>query len=188
MTADQKNPFVFTCPHCGVTFPDKSNSRALGDADGNICRDGKLVLYLRTRRCPSCVRSIIHLEWTEEGNPSEIARSQMIFPTSTGRAAVSKYVPDGLKKDYAEACLVLAYSPNASAALSRRCLQNTLRGCAKITPSNLDIEIKDVVSRKELPSYIAGELRLSKTPWQLCCASNAGHSDRRNNRCSTGRS
>jgi hypothetical protein len=42
-------------------------------------------------------------------------------------------VPPEFANDYKEACLIIANSPKASAALSRRCLQNILREKAGTT-------------------------------------------------------
>jgi hypothetical protein len=44
------------------------------------------------------------------------------------RKPTPKEVPEEIKEDYEEACLVLSTSNKASAALSRRCLQAILRG------------------------------------------------------------
>jgi hypothetical protein len=60
-----------------------------------------------------------------------------------------------LADDYREACLVLADSPKASAALSRRCLQNLLREAAKVRPGNLAEEIQQVIDSGKLPSSLA---------------------------------
>jgi len=57
-------------------------------------------------------------------------------------------------EDYIEACLVISDSPKASAALSKRCLQNILREVAKVKPGNLYNEIQQVIDSGNLPSYI----------------------------------
>jgi hypothetical protein len=49
------------------------------------------------------------------------------YPRATNRKPTPKEVPDDIKEDYEEACLVLPISNKASAALSRRCLQAILR-------------------------------------------------------------
>lgn len=67
-------------------------------------------------------------------------------------------VPRGLAGDYNEACLVLADSPKASAALGRRCLQIILREHAKVKPQDLSKEIDEVLASKQLPTYIANDI------------------------------
>lgn len=67
-------------------------------------------------------------------------------------------VPPKFAEDYSEACLVLSDSPKASAALSRRCLQNLLREAAKVKPDDLSGEIQQVLDSKALRSEIADGL------------------------------
>ncbi|TLY41414.1 MAG: DUF4145 domain-containing protein [Nitrospirae bacterium] len=64
-------------------------------------------------------------------------------------------VPKEYAQDYKEACLVIADSSKASAALSRRCLQNLFRGVAKVKPSDLNKEIDEILSSKQLPTHLA---------------------------------
>ena len=64
-------------------------------------------------------------------------------------------MPSEFAEDYAEACLVLADSPKASAALSRRCLQHILREKAGVKPGTLFDEIQQVLDSNRLPSDIA---------------------------------
>jgi hypothetical protein len=54
--------------------------------------------------------------------------------------------------------LVLADSPKASAALSRRCLQQLLREYAKVKPQDLYNEIQELLDRGTLPSDLAEAL------------------------------
>jgi len=49
-------------------------------------------------------------------------------------------------------------SPEASAALSRRCLQSVLRDTAKVKPGNLASEIQEVLDKKEFPSYLSEQI------------------------------
>jgi hypothetical protein len=67
-------------------------------------------------------------------------------------------VPALFATDYSEACLTLADSPKASAALSRRCLQNILREVAKVKRGSLDDEIQAVIDSRTLPSHITESL------------------------------
>lgn len=79
----------------------------------------------------------------------------LVRPKGTLRAPVPAEVPQAIQEDYSEACLVLAASPKASAALSRRCLQNILRQAAGVKPSDLSKEIQQVLNSGRLPSEIA---------------------------------
>jgi len=59
--------------------------------------------------------------------------------------------------DFVEACMVLPFSPKASAALSRRCLQQVLAKKAGATGDLYD-QIQEVVDSKQLPSHVAENL------------------------------
>ncbi|MBI5961978.1 MAG: DUF4145 domain-containing protein [Chloroflexi bacterium] len=77
-----------------------------------------------------------------------------VWPFLNDRPLCPPEVPPHIAEDYQEACLVLIISPKASAALSRRCLQNLLHDAAKVKPSNLFTEIQDVINSGQLPSHI----------------------------------
>ncbi|MGQ0694667.1 MAG: DUF4145 domain-containing protein [Nitrospiraceae bacterium] len=79
----------------------------------------------------------------------------MIRPKGFSRAPLSSDVPDQYAQDYKKACVVQSDNPKASAALSRRCLQNILREIAKVRPSNLSGEIDEILNSKQLPSHLA---------------------------------
>jgi hypothetical protein len=55
-----------------------------------------------------------------------------------------EYVPQVIRDDYQEACLIRDLSPKASATLSRRCLQGILRDFWKVKPGRLIDEIEEV--------------------------------------------
>lgn len=76
----------------------------------------------------------------------------MVWPKASTRTPLPQEVPEAFASDYIEACLVLADSPKASAALSRRCLQNLLRKKANIKHGNLSDEIEEVM--ESLPAHL----------------------------------
>jgi hypothetical protein len=78
----------------------------------------------------------------------------LIRPKSANRPPAPAIIPKEIANDYNEACLVLTDSPKASAALSRRCLQNILREKAKVKKGNLATEIQQVIDSGSLPSYL----------------------------------
>lgn len=80
---------------------------------------------------------------------------RLILPKNISRIPLGTSVPQSIMADYNEACIVLADSPKASAALSRRCLQQTLRLSAGIKPGDLSFEIQQVLDSNKLPSYLA---------------------------------
>ena len=149
------------CPHCLVTIFAQPWDYYLG-----FDRDFKW--WIRTFLCPSCNRFFLELmkEPTRPGYtglppgapvpaPSN-ADSSLVHPKATSRQPVPAEVPEEFTADYREACLVLADSPKASAALSRRCLQHILqeKSGAK-TKNNLVKTIGEVIDDPKTPRDVA---------------------------------
>lgn len=134
------------CPHCLKSYHSKPDRLPLGSD-----KDGLWFIILET--CPSCGKLIIKLEYIN--HISSENKLFLVHPKAISRAPLSQDVPEEFAKDYKEACLVIADSPKASAALSRRCLQNILREKAGVKRSDLSKEIEEVLSSKQLPSYLA---------------------------------
>jgi len=137
------------CPHCLTDFHHEEVLHYLEtDDEGNW--------YAAVCRCAACQKIIVRLGLTDGnvGRADDIA-SYLVRPKIAGRPPTPPEVPNVYAEDYKEACLVVADSPKASAALSRRCLQHILRGEAKVKPSDLFSEIEEVISRGTLPSHIA---------------------------------
>jgi hypothetical protein len=84
--------------------------------------------------------------------------SYLFRPKAANRPPPGPDVPKELAKDYVEACLVITDSAQASAALSRRCLQHLLRKYAGVKPSDLSKEIDEVLATKALPSHLANSI------------------------------
>ena len=107
-------------------------------------------------QCPACHKMIVqHVKIA----PNDASQSAFIIrPKGISRAPLSSDVPDQYAQDYKNACLILSDSPKASAAFSRRCLQNILRDIAKVRPSNLSEEIDEILNSKQLPSHLAGAI------------------------------
>jgi len=117
--------------------------------------------------CPTCNKAIFKLTKGQiMSSPGTHPRfslikgeAEILFrPKAPNRAPLPPQVPMEFAEDYKEACLVLSDSPKASAALSRRCLQNILREEAKVKKGNLSDEIQEVLNKKIYPSFIADPL------------------------------
>ncbi len=162
---------TFKCPHCGVTIASQPTiqplveSKLFKQSPEPLLVDG-FYLFHKHLTCPSCRKQVLSILWSKKQGKDglvgweglEVVKEQMIVPRSSGRPPVPSQVPKRIAKDYNEACLVLTDSSNASAALSRRCLQNILRDAAKVKAGNLDDEIRQVVEGGALPSYISSAL------------------------------
>ena len=144
------------CPHCLVEFHADEKIIYLGmDVEGEW--------GIKKFECPNpkCKKDIYYLL---EGDIKErrqgfyfvdnIRQLRLIRPKASNRPPAPPEVPQEFVEDYYEACLVLADSPKASAALSRRCLQHILREKAKVKKGNLSSEIQQVLDSGQLPSYL----------------------------------
>jgi len=102
-------------------------------------------------KCPVCGKIIIQLcdQITSLTSPEEL----VLFPSELTPPEVNDCIPEFLRKDFQEASMIRTLSFNASAALSRRCLQNILIQKAKVNPKeNLYNQIEYVISNKLLPA------------------------------------
>ncbi len=110
--------------------------------------------------CSECHNLIVFLRYGNLGLQnndwflSEIINSEIIYPKYVARN-VAKEVPERYKKDFHEACAVLLLSPKASAAISRRILQDIFHEHYNIKDRNLDKEIEEFINLKDIPSYIS---------------------------------
>jgi len=136
------------CPHClenffeeWVALRGQGNNVVFNDDDGGW--------YLEYCKCPSCKRIIIRL------SDNDTRKTQLVRPKGISRAPLPPEIPTIFSQDYIEACLTLPDSPKASAALSRRCLQNLLREKANVKKANLDKEIQEVIDSGKLPPYLS---------------------------------
>ena len=134
------------CPHCLVSFHEQSKNIGLG-------QDAQFIWYAVPTLCPACSKLVIHLMKHAQGASQQ--NSFMVYPRGISRSPLPADVPDPYAQDYMEACLVLTDSPKASAALSRRCLQNILRTVAKVKTSDLSKEIDEILKTNQLPSHLA---------------------------------
>lgn len=146
------------CPHCLVEFHDQVSKTHLDE-------DSTSDWYLFKRTCPSCMKFILSLYQRYEryrvaggGTGYYKQREFYCYPRAISRAPLSSDVPESFAGDYREACLTLAESPKASAALSRRCLQHILREVAKVKHGNLADEIQSAIDSKTLPSHLTESL------------------------------
>ena len=79
---------------------------------------------------------------------------RQVYPIGANRGPVPPEVPPEIARDYVEACNVLPISAKASAALSRRCLQNMLHAHAykaRDLAKEVDLLLNETDPRKALP-------------------------------------
>lgn len=148
------------CPHCRVSFHDNQAFVYLEqDPDGHWA--------IFSSRCASCKRLVLRLASSDHPAQNSTGRivsfrnektASLCRPKGTTRAPVPTEVPSNIAEDYSEASLVLADSPKASAALSRRCLQHLLRAAAGVKAGDLANEIQQVLDSRALPSHLADSI------------------------------
>lgn len=134
------------CPHCLKSYHPQLKYFELGE-------DSKEWWRLVQQKCPSCGKFIMHFQ--HRYSDGSVKNSYLVHPKGISRTPLSAAVPEKFSQDYREACLVLSDSSKASAALSRRCLQNILREVAKVKHKNLSQEIDEILSTNQLPTYLS---------------------------------
>jgi len=102
--------------------------------------------------CPACRNTVLILRRETHADPPV---ATLLYPRAMSRTPVPPEVPPSFADDYREACLVLADSPKASAALSRRCLQHVLQEKAGATGHDLSKQIAQVIGSGVLPTDLA---------------------------------
>ena len=146
------------CPHCMVEV----NSAF---AERYITKDSEGIWSMYYMICPNqkCGKLIVDLGVGDKAVYSNniavaidgIKDRFRVKPITSSRTPVPPEVEKPYSDDYSEACLILTFSPKASAALSRRCLQSILRDKAKVKKGDLANEIQQVITTNALPSHLA---------------------------------
>jgi hypothetical protein len=142
---------VLHCGHCHAAYPtDNIYPETFIESDN--------VYILKVAfECAACGEDNFFLQYDDKSQNKNFRLPFgfiPIWPFLNDRPICPPEVPSHIADDYAEACLVLKISPKASAALSRRCLQNILREAAKVKPSDLSKEIQEVVDNEKIPSQL----------------------------------
>jgi hypothetical protein len=117
------------CLHCQTTVKWENPYEKTDNNGRLIVGSPQWQLFVYYAMCPECFNFIATLEMHKKADGSEPARlaaEQVVWPLLGNRPPAPKEVPPAIAQDYQEATLVLTLSPKASAALSRRCLQNLL--------------------------------------------------------------
>ncbi len=78
--------------------------------------------------------------------PKDVLQTWRLRPESVAKPQ-PEFIPAPLRQDYVEACRICHLSPNASATLSRRCLQGMIRDFCGISKNTLFQEIQELKDR-----------------------------------------
>ncbi|MBN8964176.1 MAG: DUF4145 domain-containing protein [Rhizobiales bacterium] len=146
------------CPHCAIHFHDNWYEEDL-HRFGRVLFDEEGGHYWRYRSalCPSCDKAVIEIgSWDGEGASATAWRQ--VYPIGASRGPTPVEVPKAIAADYIEACNVLPISPKASAALSRRCLQNILH-THEYKGNNLAKEVDLLLNEQDPKKALSQKLR-----------------------------
>jgi hypothetical protein len=146
------------CPHCQVEINSDFKEIFIGQYDE---KQNYSLFYMK---CPNteCCKPIIKLGYSTvlRFNLLSSPSYKLIYPIGSNRSPAPEEVDKNFAEDYNEACLVLPYSPKASAALSRRCLQNIIHIKGEIEARNLKLEIDQLIASNKVPSFIGDNLQV----------------------------
>lgn len=146
------------CPHCRTTIHASKNTTNIGFCGKNP--EGLTYSWeVISQECPACRNPIIFLSYRFHNGKYHSSHyyTSQAFPINSTRLPAPPEVPMAIATDYNEAALVLKTSAQASAALSRRCLQHLLADTGLSKNSNLDRAITEAKT-KGLPSHISDHL------------------------------
>jgi hypothetical protein len=144
------------CPHCTIHFHDNWKLGYMSRGDSYVASPKQGVggiWFYRSALCPKCDDVTIEVA-RHENNQRILEAWRQIYPIGASRGPVPPEVPAEIAQDYVEACNVMPISPKASAALSRRCLQNMLHAhgyMAKDLAKEIDLLLNEVDPKKALP-------------------------------------
>jgi hypothetical protein len=139
------------CPYCQQGIHESFAGFGQATAGGKVWK-------VFSMTCPECSNGMIRLTKYNFNNQNIPEGTYAAFPQNSPARPVAPEVTDPYRQDFIEACEVLALSPKASAALSRRNLQAILRDKAGTTKKDLFDQIEEVVAAGNLPSHIADDL------------------------------
>ncbi len=149
------------CPHCHIgTDPV--------EGDGAHAKHRGQLVGIRTANCTECDGLIVfaYSPSFHRGAPTAVAGEihvadedeVLLYPSSVPPREPPADVPAEYANDFREAAFVLEDSPKASAALSRRLLQRTLRDKGGFKARNLDQEIQQAIDSGTLAADLAHDL------------------------------
>jgi len=150
------------CPHCDIGIHPHLNiigTSTVGlfkDQSNNDCN----CVQLLSTRCPECNKLILYLYFgTSKDHPHTIRETQslLIYPAFRSKPVAAE-VPQNYASTFIQASAVLPISPMASAALSRRLLQQILREYFKIKKNDLFQEIEEFINMGGVPSVLAEQV------------------------------
>jgi hypothetical protein len=149
------------CPHCAVEIAAQPFIAGIGkDGEGDWAI---LVTTCSNARCGRLIVELIvgigiYLGGRLVAMDSIGQTLHLVHPRSAARGLLGPEVPDGYRKTCQAAAAIIGDSPEASAALTRRALQQLLVDKAGATRRDLTDQIQEVIDTGSLPSHLAEQL------------------------------
>ena len=152
-------PSLWTCPHCNrdttITYNDIATGSILNrrkNADGYqkvevlfvVCPNPECRKYTLSCSLFTLLQAEARdIHGQRDLIDPEIVDSWQLVPSSKAKV-FPDYVPQSIREDYEEACLIVDLSPKAAASLARRCLQGMIRDFWGVKKKNLLAEIEAI--------------------------------------------
>jgi len=136
-----ETPFNWNCPYCGQATTITSVNHDAGSTSLDVSAKERTdyTFQVSATKCPNadCGKVQIDAALFENGmvkhgdgfqswRPKDQINQWALLPRSQAKP-MPEYVPEEIRSNYEEACLIQKDSPKASAAMSRRCLQGIVR-------------------------------------------------------------
>ncbi|MFD2614669.1 DUF4145 domain-containing protein [Paenibacillus gansuensis] len=145
------------CPYCAKNI----HFEILDEISFEIDSEQRIGRAIAGGFCPSC-QNLIVVSYSGEYKPGVNGSGYVmhsgdeitLYPLNKNKLIVTEEIPREYLSDFNEAVNVLFISSKASAALSRRCLQNFLHNELKIKKNSLAQEIDQFINSQQVPSYI----------------------------------
>lgn len=156
------------CPYCGIRFTLEGVNadhsfphfgRFPVPGGGSSRDEGDKKYSITSHKCPDCKEQIM---WLNElgrtgAGEKDVVSTTLLFPKHPLKQLPVE-VPEKFATDFREANDTLPLSPKASAALSRRCLQNLIREKEGIVEKTLFAEVEKLLKTIRLPKTLADDL------------------------------
>ena len=139
----------WTCPYCNRPCTVGPNDVRNLSVRGYIAEEyGRYMANTQVIVCPNteCRKQSISLTLRETDayhNDGRVLYQWDLLPESSAKP-FPDYIPQQIRNDYEEACLIQNQSPKASATLSRRCLQGIIRDFWGVKKGRLVDEINQL--------------------------------------------
>lgn len=151
----------WTCPYCNRPCTvGKDDVRTMGTREYIAPEYGWYYSKTTVVVCPNpdcrkkTISQAIHKWDSSRERIDDVLFSWQLLPESAARP-FPDYIPEQLREDYAEACLIRDKSPKASATLSRRCLQGMIRDFWNIKKGRLVDEIEALQDKVDSATWQA---------------------------------